>query len=373
MRPLLLASLAALALSLALGHPDRAHAQDAQRPPDTCGMTEATAQYGPFSVGSTVVLQRHRFVRGDDNWDDQMTRWLGRAARITRLAGVDAQGCPGVRVDADGGQWFWRIRDLNVGTGPQPPPPPRAASAEGIPQECGQVDGRLRYGPVRVGAVVVLGRHRMVNGDDNWADEMMQYVGRRARVVEQSGTDSAGCPGVRVDIDSQAWFWRIRDLRMPGAGDVDPMGEGSTTASLGVSTDHGRPATTFGGLGALAGGSMFGAGVGVAIPTPQDCGLSDTSVRWGPIQIGAVVTLGRHRAVNGDDNWASEMDPFVGRVARVTELIGVDDQGCPVVHVDADGGAYFWRVRDLTIGGATVPLSRTWIDRRGFALTLARR
>lgn len=41
---------------------------------------------------------------------------------------------------------------------------------------------------------------------------MLEYVGREATVNELSGSDGAGCPGVRVDIDDGSWFWRIRDL-----------------------------------------------------------------------------------------------------------------------------------------------------------------
>ena len=43
------------------------------------------------------------------------------------------------------------------------------------------------------------------------------------------------------------------------------------------------------------------------------------------------------------------MQPFVGQRARITQLVGVDDQGCPVVNIDADQGQYFWRVRDMTL------------------------
>src|SRR5688500_1530416 len=94
-------STASLVVSLALAviwiaMPRAARAQD--RPPEECGMTEANAQYGGLAVGTVVTLQRHRFVGADDNWDDQMVRFLGRAARVTRLSGIDAAGCPGVRV-----------------------------------------------------------------------------------------------------------------------------------------------------------------------------------------------------------------------------------------------------------------------------------
>lgn len=77
--------------------------------------------------------------------------------------------------------------------------------------------------------------------------------------------------------------------------------------------------------------------------------MTDATVQWGPIQVGAGVVLGQHRDVNGDTNWSAEMQPFVGQRTTITQLVGVDDQGCPVVNVDADGGRFFWRVRDMTI------------------------
>jgi hypothetical protein len=84
-----------------------------------------------------------------------------------------------------------------------------------IPQECGMSAATADYGPIKVGTVVILGRHRPVNGDDNWAVDMGEYVGEEATVTRLSGVDLQGCPGVRVDIDDGRWFWRIRDLSLP--------------------------------------------------------------------------------------------------------------------------------------------------------------
>lgn len=77
--------------------------------------------------------------------------------------------------------------------------------------------------------------------------------------------------------------------------------------------------------------------------------MTDATVQWGPIAVGTNVIIGRHRVVNGDENWSAEMDAFIGRTVRIQDLIGVDDQGCPVVHIDADNGQFFWRARDMTI------------------------
>ncbi|HOG47343.1 MAG TPA: hypothetical protein PLJ35_09310 [Anaerolineae bacterium] len=80
--------------------------------PQGCGMTAETADYGAFGVGTEVILGRHRSSGGLNNGNAKMNRYVGRRATVTELAGVDSQGCPGVRVDVDGGRYFWRVRDL---------------------------------------------------------------------------------------------------------------------------------------------------------------------------------------------------------------------------------------------------------------------
>jgi hypothetical protein len=182
--------------------------------PQECGKTEVTADYGPVTVGSVVMLGHHRAVDGDDNWAPEMNAYVGHVSRVTRLSGVDGQGCPGVRVELDGGQWFWRLRDLTLSS-EQPEPPPTVSASTTMPQECGETAETANYGPVSVGTIVILGRHREVDGDDNWADEMDSYVGMAATVTRLSGVDMQGCPGVRVDLDDGEWFWRLRDLSLP--------------------------------------------------------------------------------------------------------------------------------------------------------------
>jgi hypothetical protein len=85
------------------------------------------------------------------------------------------------------------------------------------------------------------------------------------------------------------------------------------------------------------------------IPIPQECNMSSSSINFGPIHIGTLVILGRHRSVDGYANWVDAMQSYVGMQARVTTLTGLDSGGCPVVNVDVDGGAYYWRIRDMTI------------------------
>lgn len=75
---------------------------------------QSAPYYGPVDVGSLVALRRHRAWRGEDNWSRPMDAFEDQIARVVELAGLDASGCPGVRVDLDGGQFFWRIRDLDL-------------------------------------------------------------------------------------------------------------------------------------------------------------------------------------------------------------------------------------------------------------------
>ncbi len=295
--------------------------------PQPCGQETETADYGALEVGDVVVPQRHRFVGGDPNWDPRMARYLGRVARVTRLSGVDERGCPGVRVDVDGGRWFWRARDLNVGAA-IPTAEPRERRASSVPQRCGLTDDTAIYGRVSVGAEVILGRHRPVDGDDNWDDAMIPFVGRTARVVRLAGVDGAGCPGINVDLDGAEWFWRVRDVR---AGE----GEEAVAHRPGLASDHGRPE------------AAAADPVEPDARLPQACGLTDETVDWGPVAVGARVTLGRHRPVEGEANWVDEMEPFVGRVASVVQLVGVDEQGCGLAAVDVDEGAFYWRIRDM--------------------------
>lgn len=164
-----------------------------------------------------------------------MTAYVGRTARVTELAGTDERGCPGVHVDADGGEWFWRLRDLSLADGGDegtsyprgmasdhgrvsPAPSAPAPPAEGdrrVPQACGLTDSTARFDPVSVDTEVELGRHRPVDGEANWAEEMDAYVGQRARVTELVGVDRQGCPLIRVDLDGAVWYWRLRDVRLP--------------------------------------------------------------------------------------------------------------------------------------------------------------
>jgi hypothetical protein len=88
---------------------------------------------------------------------------------------------------------------------------------------------------------------------------------------------------------------------------------------------------------------------------PQWCGQSQATPSYGRIRIGTMVKLGKHRPVDGNANWGGDMEPFVGKVGKVTKLPGVDAAGCPVVRTDADKEQFAWRIRDLTLAPVSRP------------------
>lgn len=186
----------------------RAHAQSA--PFVECGQSDGTAHWGPFSVGMRVKLGVHRAVTGVKNWNSSMDPFAGAHTRVTELAGVDDVGCLGVRVAVDGGEYFWRVRDMQILANEPPRPPPSATSP--VLERCG--GDEPEYGPVAVGTRVRLKRHRVYQGDDDWSSEMDAFVGQDAHVTALAGVDDVGCAGVRVDVDGGTWFWRMRDLNL---------------------------------------------------------------------------------------------------------------------------------------------------------------
>ncbi len=274
---------------------------DRQGIPQACGLEDVEVRWGAIAPGVEVILGRHRAEIGDRNWVPEMDHFVGQRTRVRELFGSDAAGCPVVMVEIDDGEWFWRVRDMRLAAQVSTPGPPD----EPIPTDCGMTDSTVEYGPIALYTEVILGRHTKWNGDDNWNDQMEPYVGKRTRVVDLSGTDEAGCAVVQVDIDSHQWYWRVRDMRLPE-----------------VSADTGY--------------------------FPQECDLMSDEAVYGAARIGAKVRLGRHRKWDGDANWVPEMEHHVGKIGRVTQHLGTDASGCPVIRVDTDNGEWAWRVRDLS-------------------------
>jgi hypothetical protein len=63
--------------------------------------------------------------------------------------------------------------------------------------------------------------------------------------------------------------------------------------------------------------------------------------------VGDRVILGRHDPINGSDNWLPLMEQYVGRVAVIRRIAGLDRAGCHTVQVDIDRGRWMWRTRNL--------------------------
>lgn len=102
-------------------------------------------------------------------------------------------------------------------------------------------------------------------------------------------------------------------------------------------------------IGAPPSGGAIGPG-GI----PLDCGM--TRPVYGSLRIGDGIVLGAHSPwtgpngqggyVTGEANWTPEMSRWVGQPTVITSFEGLDDSGCAVIHVAADAGQYYWRLRD---------------------------
>ncbi len=244
-----------------------------------------------FPVGSLVILGKHLQLDPEDEesayWAPEMDDYVGMEAYITEHAGLCPWGEPTALVDVDGGTFYWRLSDMELlEEGPGYWEGGEAYDDEGEYEDLGED----LSGMIGVGTKVVLGRHDDRNGGDNWAPEMDAFVGKQATVTEIIGADSQGF--LVVGVKENTWSWRIRNLAVVGRG--------------------------------VAGSYGF--------------------------QVGDRVVLGRHRFVDGNENWNPSMDPFVGMTARITELVGTKEDGseCFLVRVDTDKGKWVWRVESLT-------------------------
>lgn len=148
---------------------------------------EGEESYGNFQVGSAVILGKHDDVNGGANWVAGMDKFVGKTATITELVGADSWGFLVVKVT--GNTYSWRVRNL-------------ALKSHG---EAGS------YG-FAVGDRVIIGAHRYIDDNNNWADEMMNYVGQEATITSLEGTDGANCYLVHVDIDDGDWYWRVENM-----------------------------------------------------------------------------------------------------------------------------------------------------------------
>lgn len=148
---------------------------------------EGEESYGMIDVGSTVILGAHDEVNGGRNWTAEMDNFVGREAQVVSLEGVDSNDFLVVKVS--GNSYVWRVRNL-------------ALKGRG---EAGS------YG-YKAGDRVIIDSHRFINGDNNWAEEMWDYVGSSATITELLGLDDSGSYIVTLDVDDGAWVWRVENL-----------------------------------------------------------------------------------------------------------------------------------------------------------------
>lgn len=173
----------------------------AERRNTRCGQSNEQADFLALKPGSFVTIEAQREDEVPPNWSPDMAYYVGQTTQVVDVLGVDEQGCPGVRVEADSEVFFWRVRDL------QPMPAPAEFS-----QRCGQSELRPDFLGLEPGVSVRIAEVRDWHGDVNWVEAMDAFVGEKAKVVRRVGVDNAGCPGVELDVDEGSFFWRVRDL-----------------------------------------------------------------------------------------------------------------------------------------------------------------
>lgn len=84
------------------------------------GLAWAKTRAAEFEVGAQVTLGRHYPISEDDgssNWAEEMEAFVGQSAAITELLGPDEWGRPIARVDADAGEWVWRVENMRLDSG----------------------------------------------------------------------------------------------------------------------------------------------------------------------------------------------------------------------------------------------------------------
>ena len=191
--------------------------------PQDTGMTDLSADFGPLRVGSHVIINRHRPVKGSYNWIPSMDKYIGRKGVVSQFSGVDSRGCPCVKCSfgGDACTYAFRIRDLTLVDCPSASAPPEKEKKEekidfNLPQGTGMKRDQAKYGALHVGSHVIIHKHRKVNGDNNWKPQMDKYINREGVVAELCGVDKCGCPVVRCSFDDEKcrFFFRIRDMTL---------------------------------------------------------------------------------------------------------------------------------------------------------------
>ena len=93
-----------------------------------------------------------------------------------------------------------------------------SASANGVvaPRCWGSAAQSITQGGEMVGREVVLHRHAVVSGADNWTAAMDAFVGQTTVITRLQGTDAQGEAIARVAADTGRFAWRLSSMTLPG-------------------------------------------------------------------------------------------------------------------------------------------------------------
>jgi len=314
-------------------------------------------------VGSKVIIHKHRPVAGSVNWAADMDRFIGSKGEVQEFTGNDSKGCRMARIKVNGvvSEYVFRVRDLEL-----------ADDAESL-------SGDAR---IVVGSTVVIHKHRPVEGNSNWASGMDKYIGCQAKVISFSGKDSKGCKMAKLQVDGEAvnYAFRVRDLELVSGRSGthlceslqgDPgiaIGarviihkhravEGNTNWSSGMDKLIGCQAVVQSFTGNDSKGckmaklTMDNKTLGFVFRV-RDLELVDSvqDLAGDPrIAVGSRVMIRKHRPVDGNTNWASGMDKYVGKLGVIVEFTGNDAKGCRMARLRVNGELvdFVFRVRDL--------------------------
>lgn len=273
----------------------------------------ASAEYDGLRVGDTVILGEHTTVSGSTNWSADMKKYVGCRTTIASTSGKDGSGSYIVKVAIDKGSWVWRTRNMRR-------PPSGFSQPSSCPGEApsGPPSPGSSFDGFKVGDRVILGEHTTISGSKNWSDSMKKFVGCRATITKLGSKESNGSHNVYVDIDGGSWVWRTRDMkRPPSSGWSQPSG----------------------------------------CPSPGPSPPPSLGSAHDGFKVGDYVILGEHTSISGSKNWSDAMQKFVGCRTKVTKLASKEGNGSYNVHVDIDGGSWFWRTRDMK-----VPPASGWVQ-----------
>lgn len=345
--------------------------------PSTSESTRSLAGDTRIVAGARVIVHKHRPVNGNANWSSDMDKYVGKAATVVSHLGRDKAGCAVARISVDGtvvSDYSFRIRDLEY-------VPPCCVDCG---DDSSDLDGDSR---IVEGATVIIRKHRPVNGGSNWVSGMDRYVGKEATVVSLLGKDQASCEVARVAVDGATvtnYSFRVRDLEFVSAGaELSSSLDGDSRIVVGSKVIVHRHRPVEGETNWVSNMDKYADKEAIVVSITgkdrQQCKMAQLSVdgvkitqykfRVRDLELaapdtsldgdsrivpGVVVVIHKHRPVNGNLNWTSAMDSFVGKYAVVSELTGKDGAGCRVARVVIDGKppSYCFRTRDLELVGS---------------------